>query len=413
MSEQGVKRTMAIKWLFQWRRWLRPVFAAGLAGSALWLLMPPAHTTLPGLVAGDHHCTRLTFSPDSRCLATVDYSDHTSTPWLVQVWDLAERRLLATVHRGERQPESIAFTPVGLAMAIGWFDGGVTVYDCRTGTVQAEYRHDAWHNWNPHGPVVYTPAGRLLVYGPDPAAGTLWDAVTGDAARTLFANESWNTITCDHAGFIIAFHQQHVKAWRLASGTLAGSFTNSVAALRPGYATLTDDGRLLAGYEGPERRLKVWSADGDPTKDVPLDADGFALALAPDGTTIAVTLAEPRAEPSLWTGWLRRMAGTPVEATQPFETIRLINIADGHVLVDLGTAKFARFAPDGHTLAVAAANGPVYVYAWPTERSWQWILGGAALAGTAWLIGEWLIVCVARWLVRRNLSATTRQSLVS
>jgi WD40 repeat protein len=313
------------------------------------------------------------------------------------------------LYQGERQLESLAFSPDGRRIAGRWFDRGITVWDRAAGRAIAEYRHPAWEQWNPHMQVFYTADNRLLAYGPDPISGKRWDVATGQPARALFPdNESFSTVTGGYDGFIVTVRDGHAAAWHLATATLRGTFT--VGNISIGGFGLTPDGQTLAGYMNqPDRRpLHVWHADMGTHEEVPLADDSVAAVLAPDACAVAVMLPQPVVDPNPMSEWLALLFGDRFDPRAHYPRVRVIDIAKRRVLADFDRADRTAFAPDGRTLAVIGADGTVSLYDWPFGAAWRPILAGAALAAVA--TGA-LKALVATWR-RRGSGATRSQSRV-
>jgi WD40 repeat protein len=393
--------TIASAW--RWRGALIPLVVAGLIGSALWWLLPPPwRAVLPGIDDTPCRCLKLYFSPDSRCLATWHFPPvNQDGPRQLRLWDVASGQAQATLHRGERQLESLAFSPDGHSVAGRWFDRGIQVWARDSGLMRAEYRHPEWQDWNPHMQVTYTPDNQLLAYGPEPRSGKLWDVASGrEAVCFLRGDEAFGMVTGSYEAFIVAHGDDRLQAWHLATGELCGTF--AIHELSGGTFGLTDDGRTIASYVGGlrTRRLRVWEADTGNNYEVPAGADSSSPVLAPDGGAVAVVLDDVApTHPIL--NWLEELFGRPVELTARRRWVRIIDLPGGSVRAELDHADGAKFAPDGQTLAVTDVDGAVYLYDWPLPRPWRRIFGGMAFPALATVACQLVVLAWRRRLTRR------------
>jgi WD40 repeat protein len=365
------------------RALLLPAAIALAVAIALWLLLPPVpRATFSSVEAGSAHCIRLTFSPDSRCLATMHWPVHDSRdPRVLAVWDVATGTAQATLHRGNRQLESLVFSPTDHTAAGRWHDGGIQVWNRDDGREIAEHRHQAWKDFNPHLQIVYTPEGRLLAYGPWPESGRRWDVITGEEAPRVFQEGAWSMVVGGYEGFIVRFDKDRVEAWHIATGELRGDFTVPEDKVHGSFFGLTADGRLLAAYVNGE--LKVWRTREAGVHDLPAGKNSSWPVFTPDGSAIAVTVVEPPEAGNLILDWLRTTFKLR-DPTQPrSQELRILEVATGRVFARVADVELARFAPDGATLAVAAPDGVVSLYDWPPPTPWGRIVGGAALAAVA------------------------------
>ncbi len=371
-----------------WRRSVPvPLMVAALVGAALWWLLPPSpRAVLPGLDGYPSRCIRLTFALDGRAVATWHLPEHDQDgPRLLRLWDVADGQPQATLYRGGRQLESLAFAPDGRHIAGRWFDRGVTVWDRADGRSIAEYRHAAWEQCNPHTQLIYSADNRLLVHGPDPSSGKLWDVATTEPACTLFRDNDagFTTWFSGYEGFIVRAGNGRVEAWHLATAKLRGTF--SIGEFPLGWFGLTPDGQTFASYVGgPDgSRLHLWHAHTGTHEVVPFADNSTTPALAPDASAVVVTLTQPVAEMNPVIEWLIRLSGNRFDPRGHYPRVRVIDIANSRVLADFGRAERATFAPDGRTLAVIGEDGTIYLYDWPFDLAWLPVLGGAALAAAA------------------------------
>ncbi|HEX5269734.1 MAG TPA: protein kinase [Gemmataceae bacterium] len=196
---------------------------------------------------------RVTFSPDSRTLATGDWDS------CVRLWDVADGRLRRT----------LVGKPAGVP----------------------EPRH-------PVGSVVFSPDGKLLAAGfGNPGDHDLnyqqvvkvWDADSGDEVTTLAGPR--NTVPAlafspDGGVLAAACHDRTVRLWEVGSWrplrTLTGpSMFKSVAFAPPGGATL-----FAGSADGTVRRWEMGTGRALP----PLtghDSIVYEVAVSPDGRTLA------------------------------------------------------------------------------------------------------------------------------
>jgi hypothetical protein len=361
------------------RRLVLPAVIGVIAGFALWWLLPPLpRATVAVTDAGPNRCTRLSFSPDSRCLATYHWPKHDSVdPRVLCLWDVASGERVATLHRGSRQLESVAFSPDGRAVAARWFDRSIHVWNREDGRKNAEYHHAGL--WHPSMQIVYSPEGRLLAYGPQPTSGQLWDVDNGNEVGSRFKHEVWETLHAGYEGFIVAFKGDRVRAWRLAAGQVS-TFLVPKGGVRTGSFALTPDGQRLAAFDKsrPNEILTVWDSETQSEHSVQVPVGSDAPVFSPDGEVIAVTVTPQPMERAAILEWLIGLWNTG-DRSAPHTNVQLFEVASGRALGSVNDGQVARFAPDGQTLAVAGAGGAVHLYAWPFETPWLRIVAGACL----------------------------------
>jgi len=133
------------------------------------------HTNWVGAVA---------FSPDGKLLATGGL-DHT-----VKVWDVASGKEVTTLPRQTQDVGRVAFSPDGrLLFAAMRYGGGVKLWNTRDWTEQAELgdRADYWFDavFSPDGKTLALSGGRRVGKDYDVGQVKLWNPATGEV-RTLF-----------------------------------------------------------------------------------------------------------------------------------------------------------------------------------------------------------------------------------
>lgn len=331
----------------------RTLAAGGYDGKVhLWDLV--SRRPLAPLPGHANWVTCLAFAPDSRTLASG------SQDGTVKLWDLArgkERATLLPVHPGGVR--CLAFSPDDKLLASGGNDRQIQVRELATGSLLLTLQgHTA--------PVVslgYSPDGRTLAsasWGLGTAGGVkLWDAVSGEERATLpgyprgvsrlsFAPDG-QTLAVSEAG----------GSLHLLNGSSAGV----PAVLREHKAAVyavafgRDGTRLVSG--GGDGAVKVWDlVTGQSLNTLSGHLPGVrALALAPDGKTLAVVIGPYLGgfidQPGAVVLWDDRM-GKPRTFLTNF-TLPVTSVA---------------FSPDGKVLATGAGgtnfNKPGEVKLWDT-----------------------------------------------
>src|SRR5262249_4561230 len=102
------------------------------------------------------------------------------------VWEVDSRSVIHRLPNREKAAQSLAFSPAGGLMASGSSDGGVRIWDARTGQLRREQRRP--HRGRRVTDVVFHPDGRWLATTGLDRTVKLWDTTTGDLLRTLIGH---------------------------------------------------------------------------------------------------------------------------------------------------------------------------------------------------------------------------------
>ncbi len=268
---------------------------AAASDSGIWLYDTETHQEVVNLVGHRGLVKSISFSPDSKKLASADtyvYLWDVATGELLQridpfyggtsvsfspggqtvaiagsnrggrLWDRSDWRSSSVVNR---ELQSVSFNPNGRMVAFGLVDGRVFLYDVRSDRI----RHRLEGHTDSVLSIAFNPSGLIVASASFDQTVRLWDVTTGALRHTLEGHTyDVNSVSFRPDGRILASAgDQTVRLWSVITGehlrTLYGhtGFVNSVS--------FSPDGKTLASA-GSDGKILIWSA-GWPAADLNRD----------------------------------------------------------------------------------------------------------------------------------------------
>lgn len=254
----------------------------------------------------------------------------------VRIWNLATKRVLATIETGKSKINTLRFSPDGTKLVAASDDGTATVVDLVLGTRKLTLRHRQRVN-----AAEFSPDGRMVATASNDHTAVLWDSATGTPIRTLLGHKgAVNDLVFrpDGARLATASDDGDAAVWDVASGQRELHLVGHRAALLS--VAYDSEGRGLV-TSGSDHTAIVWSSR------VQLAPRRFDLG---PGVAQCVELFPD---------------GTRVAAGGDEGTVRVWDLASGRVLFTVsqhGKVAAIRVSPDGARLVSVGDDQLVHIW---------------------------------------------------
>jgi uncharacterized protein with WD repeat len=264
----------------------------------------------------------VTFSPDGKTLASGSGFDSN----VVQLWDVASGKNIATFNGHKEYVHEVAFSPDGKTLASGSRDKTIKLWDVATGDNTATFTGHTDEVYS----VAFSPDGGTVASGSWDGTIKLWNVVSSKNTSTLRGHfDNVNSVAFSPDGKTLASGSgdKTIKLW-----DVGGENTVTLKGHEWGIDSVafSPDGKMLASGSG-DRTIMLWDvATGKNTATLRGHTNIVcSVAFSPDGRTLASG------------SWDR--------------TVRLWNLATGRntatVTGDERWVYSVAFSPDGNTLA--------------------------------------------------------------
>jgi WD40 repeat protein/serine/threonine protein kinase len=357
-----------------------PLSLKGPTAKASWLALSPDGTRLAAacghhgilvwnLATGEPSALKrqasdksVTFSPDGKRLVSLsDFeADNSQT---MCIWDMATRKIIATVEKLPYTRGTPEFSPDGNLLAYtDYLHGLLRVFDAATGREALSFKHTDGHVEH----AVFSPDGKRMA-----ACGEwgvrLWDVTTREAVATWPSVSNFGLFLAyspDGQRLAMAGIEGSVELWDTSTGQKLGTINGDAG--RFGMIAFSPDGSRLAA-SGADGTLRIWDAR-TRREDVVLASDesNLILRLSPDGQTV-LTLIPLGDLIRFWNAKTGEPRGDPIPIGHYLHLTASYDwTADGKLLVahttkeimvcDAGTGKLIRTFPidaDGQFIAVS------------------------------------------------------------
>jgi WD40 repeat protein len=178
----------------------------------------------------------------------------------------------------------VAYSPDGKTLAVGSWDGSISLWEATTGKVRARLQRNGKEVYT----LAFSPGGKVLATGSSDGDIQIWDAHTGKVLATLQGpvTPASTAFSPDGKTLAVSGREATVQLWDVASGKEKGRLRGHAGPIWS--VAFSPDGRFIASG-GDDRTVRLWEAN---TGNVVTTLRGHTqkvtcLAFAPDGKVIA------------------------------------------------------------------------------------------------------------------------------
>ncbi len=241
----------------------------------------------------------------------------------VSLWTLADSKPAGTITLPS-EVKSVGFSPDGQKLAVACVDGKVRLFGI-DGKLQEIFAHEG-----PAASVVFHPDGKRVISSSADKTARIWTSTfVGQGHHTGPVRQVLVTPQGDRA-FSVG-DDRHLRIWDAKTGKEIKAIPSHDAAV-VGLALTADLSKAITA--GADKTAKVWNvADGKLLTTIPLPAPAQRIALAANGTKLAVAMTEQ---------------GAKVRTYDPVSGKELQLLAE-----PAGPVQALQFLPDGRTLVFA------------------------------------------------------------
>jgi len=310
----------------------------------------------------------LALSPDGTRLIVAEGSSIREPVTAIEVLDAETFEVLARCALGETWIRNVTWAADGASFAVGTIDAWCRIYETKTAELRLEFEGASRpDHGQPQATIIaeldqvlscdYT--GRISLRSLRTGA-VLW-------SRPLVTSEATIVVHVPSATFVAASRDGAVVGGSLEDGSVHWSSDDGRASIGTVGMVMAPDGRTAYSLRGGE--VRAWStADGRSTLVAEYEElRGFAIAMAPDGSTL------------VWQA-LRRLELLDLESGRrqaiPGPTDRILSLhvgaEDGAVTCLLVDGTVSRYEPRPHVrrLPFPGLEAPEYALDWSRDGRW-------------------------------------------
>ena len=235
--------------------------------------------TKVGFAATNTWVRSLAFSPDGGMVAAGLFNQ------TVQLWRVADFKLLQTFNGDTNWVWGVAFSPDGQSVASASNDATIRIWQVNGDSAPLVISQGA----ESVRAVAFSPDGKLVAAGLSNGDVNLWQTNDGSLIRTMKGHTDWvRCIAFSPDGKLLATggFDTTIRLWNVSDGMLVRTLEGHAASVLS--VAFSPDGTLLAsGSE--DRTVHLWRvSDGSPLQIFEGHTDFvFAVAFSPDGKLVA------------------------------------------------------------------------------------------------------------------------------